>query len=144
MSLNYWKMKTILRSLQKKKNVGGHSTGITPVDIVVIAILRQTLKKQTSLESRFFVLLAYNYIKQEYIFTKLIFIISDGQYILAGSDDGCFFIWDRNTGIVERVLRGDESIVNCLQPHPFTCMLASSGIDSVVRIWSPLPQVQIS
>ncbi len=69
--------------------------------------------------------------------------ISDGQYILAGSDDGCFFIWDRNTGIVERVLRGDESIVNCLQPHPFTCMLASSGIDSVVRIWSPLPQVQI-
>ncbi|KAI9555619.1 hypothetical protein GHT06_018134 [Daphnia sinensis] len=68
------------------------------------------------------------------------FFGDDGQYILAGSDDGCFFIWDRNTGIVERVLRGDESIVNCLQPHPFTCLLASSGIDSVVRIWSPLPQ----
>ncbi|XP_057368390.1 WD and tetratricopeptide repeats protein 1-like [Daphnia carinata] len=68
------------------------------------------------------------------------FFGDDGQYILAGSDDGCFFIWDRHTGIVERVLRGDESIVNCLQPHPFTCMLATSGIDSVVRIWSPLPQ----
>lgn len=68
------------------------------------------------------------------------FFGDDGQYILAGSDDGCFFIWDRNTGIVERVLRGDESIVNCLQPHPFTCLLASSGIDSAVRIWSPLPQ----
>lgn len=73
-----------------------------------------------------------------------IILISDGQYILAGSDDGCFFIWDRNTGIVERVLRGDESIVNCLQPHPFTCLLASSGIDSAVRIWSPLPQVLTS
>ncbi|XP_046437062.1 WD and tetratricopeptide repeats protein 1-like [Daphnia pulex] len=71
------------------------------------------------------------------------FFGNDGQYILAGSDDGCFFIWDRNTGIVERVLRGDESIVNCLQPHPFTCMLASSGIDSVVRIWSPLPQERV-
>lgn len=60
---------------------------------------------------------------------------------MAGSDDGCFFIWDRATGVVERVLRGDESIVNCLQPHPFTCLLASSGIDSVVRLWAPLPHV---
>jgi len=65
---------------------------------------------------------------------------SDGQYILAGSDDGCFFIWDRRTGIVEKILRGDSSIVNCLQPHPFTCLLATSGIDSAVRLWSPLPQ----
>lgn len=76
-----------------------------------------------------------------YVVLTLKYADSDGQYILAGSDDGCFFIWDRHTGIVERVLRGDESIVNCLQPHPFTCMLATSGIDSVVRIWSPLPQV---
>lgn len=27
---------------------------------------------------------------------------------------------------------GDESIVNCLQPHPTQCLLASSGIDSTV------------
>jgi len=68
------------------------------------------------------------------------FFGDDGQYIVAGSDDGCFFIWDRRTGIVEKVLRGDSSIVNCLQPHPFTCLLATSGIDSAVRLWSPLPQ----
>ncbi|CAG7831709.1 unnamed protein product [Allacma fusca] len=62
-----------------------------------------------------------------------------GNYIVAGSDDGKFFIWDKNTSNIVRILVGDESIVNCLQPHPSTCLLATSGIESVVRIWSPLP-----
>ncbi|XP_034181101.2 WD and tetratricopeptide repeats 1 [Osmia lignaria lignaria] len=68
------------------------------------------------------------------------FFGNNGQYIVAGSDDGSFFIWDRNTTNIVRVLRGDERIVNCLQPHPSTCLLATSGIDPVVRLWSPLPE----
>lgn len=60
---------------------------------------------------------------------------------MAGSDDGSFFIWDRNTTNIVRVLRGDERIVNCLQPHPSTCLLATSGIDPVIRLWSPWPEV---
>lgn len=68
------------------------------------------------------------------------FFGSDGQFIMAGSDDGKFFIWDRKTTNIVKVLRGDESIVNCLQGHPTSCTLATSGIDPVVRIWSPLPQ----
>lgn len=65
------------------------------------------------------------------------FFGSKGQYIVAGSDDGSFFIWEKSTTNIVRVLRGDDSIVNCLQPHPSTCMLATSGIDPVVRLWSP-------
>jgi WD and tetratricopeptide repeat-containing protein 1 len=61
----------------------------------------------------------------------------NGQYVVAGSDDGSFFIWDKKTTNIMRVLRGDDSIVNCLQPHPSYCMLATSGIDPVVRLWSP-------
>jgi WD and tetratricopeptide repeat-containing protein 1 len=68
---------------------------------------------------------------------------SQGQYIVAGSDDGSFFIWDRQTTNIMRVLRGDDSIVNCLQPHPSYCLLATSGIDPVVRLWSPRPEVMI-
>ncbi|KOC65400.1 WD and tetratricopeptide repeats protein 1 [Habropoda laboriosa] len=68
------------------------------------------------------------------------FFGNNGQYIVAGSDDGSFFIWDRSTTNIIRVLRGDERIVNCLQPHPSTCLLATSGIDPVVRLWSPLPE----
>ncbi|XP_037079398.1 WD and tetratricopeptide repeats protein 1-like [Pollicipes pollicipes] len=64
----------------------------------------------------------------------------DGQFILAGSDDGTFFIWERQTAAIVRVLRGDATIVNCVQPHPRLCLLASSGIDSCVRLWGPLPE----
>jgi WD and tetratricopeptide repeat-containing protein 1 len=59
---------------------------------------------------------------------------------MAGSDDGKFFIWDRETTNIIKVLQGDDSIVNCLQPHPTTCYLATSGIDPYVRIWSPRPE----
>lgn len=68
------------------------------------------------------------------------FLGSDGQYIVAGSDDGSIFIWDRKTTNSIRILRGDSSIVNCLQPHPVFCLLATSGIEHVVRLWSPRPE----
>jgi len=67
------------------------------------------------------------------------FFGSEGNYIIAGSDDGKFFIWDRKTTNIIKVLQGDDSIVNCLQPHPTTCYLATSGIDPYVRIWAPMP-----
>ena len=62
--------------------------------------------------------------------------------IVAGSDDGRFFVWDKKTANILRVMMGDESIVNCLQAHPFTSMMATSGIESVVRLWAPLPEVR--
>ncbi|KAK6170193.1 hypothetical protein SNE40_018646 [Patella caerulea] len=68
------------------------------------------------------------------------FFGSNGQYIVAGSDDGSFFVWEKETTNIVRVLRGDDSIVNCLQPHPSSCLLATSGIDPVVRLWSPRPE----
>lgn len=62
---------------------------------------------------------------------------NDGQYIMAGSDDGSFFIWDKSTTNLLRVMVGDASIVNCLQPNPQTCLLATSGIDDSIKLWSP-------
>ncbi|KAK3739002.1 hypothetical protein QZH41_001572 [Actinostola sp. cb2023] len=67
------------------------------------------------------------------------FFGSNGQYIVAGSDDGSFFMWNKETTNLVRVLKGDDSIVNCLQPHPSVCLLATSGIDPVIRLWSPRP-----
>jgi len=68
------------------------------------------------------------------------FLGSSGQFIMAGSDDGKFFIWDRKTCNIVKVLVGDDAIVNCLQGHPSAPVLATSGIDPVVRIWEPLPE----
>ena len=69
-------------------------------------------------------------------------VCSKGQYIVSGSDDGSFFIWEKETTNLVRILQGDESIVNCLQPHPSYCFLATSGIDPVVRLWNPRPEVR--
>uniref|UniRef100_A0A336M5V5 CSON010588 protein n=1 Tax=Culicoides sonorensis TaxID=179676 RepID=A0A336M5V5_CULSO len=67
------------------------------------------------------------------------FFGGDGQYIVAGSDDGNLFIWERPTSIIAEILVGDKSILNCVQPHPYQCLLASSGIDHEIRLWSPQP-----
>lgn len=61
----------------------------------------------------------------------------DSNYIVAGSDDGNFFIWERDSGMIASIYQADELIVNCVQPHPHLCMLATSGIDHEVRLWSP-------
>lgn len=68
------------------------------------------------------------------------FFGNDSNYIIAGSDDRNFYIWERSTNLITEVYRGDGNIVNCVQPHPTTCMLATSGIDSTVKIWSPQPE----
>ncbi|RZF34316.1 hypothetical protein LSTR_LSTR016590 [Laodelphax striatellus] len=61
---------------------------------------------------------------------------------MAGSDDGSIYFWERESTNNVRILKGDSSIVNCLQPHPSSCLLASSGIDTTVRLWSPQPEVK--
>ncbi|XP_011500985.1 PREDICTED: WD and tetratricopeptide repeats protein 1-like [Ceratosolen solmsi marchali] len=68
------------------------------------------------------------------------FFGDNGQYIIAGSDEGSFFIWDRSTTNIARILKGDPRIVNCLQPHPSICLLATSGIDPFIKLWSPMPE----
>lgn len=65
----------------------------------------------------------------------------DGKYVCAGSDDGIIFIWDLSTTDIVHAVVGDTSIVNCVQPHSSACFIASSGIDSAVKLWSPLKEV---
>merc|ERR1719245_1651046 len=67
------------------------------------------------------------------------FFGSAGNYIVAGSDEGNFFIWERESTNIAKILIGDDSIVNCLQSHPTSCILATSGIESSVKLWMPQP-----
>lgn len=61
----------------------------------------------------------------------------NGEFIAAGSDDGNFYIWEGDTAKIRAVYHADSAIVNCVQPHPTICMLATSGIDHDIKIWSP-------
>jgi nuclear receptor interaction protein len=61
----------------------------------------------------------------------------DDEYIVSGSDDGNLFIWDRKTTQLVNILEGDGEVVNVAQGHPYETMLAVSGIDHTIKIFSP-------
>uniref|UniRef100_A0A8D8R600 DDB1- and CUL4-associated factor 8 n=1 Tax=Cacopsylla melanoneura TaxID=428564 RepID=A0A8D8R600_9HEMI len=60
------------------------------------------------------------------------------QYVVSGSDDGYIYIWDKNTEAIVNWMRGDDDgVVNCIEGHPDVPVLATSGLDSNVKIWVP-------
>ncbi|KAF2160485.1 hypothetical protein M409DRAFT_29106 [Zasmidium cellare ATCC 36951] len=59
------------------------------------------------------------------------------EYVVSGSDDGNFFIWDKKTSELVNILEGDGEVVNVVQSHPYETMLAVSGIDHTIKIFSP-------
>ncbi|QIW97824.1 hypothetical protein AMS68_003342 [Peltaster fructicola] len=61
----------------------------------------------------------------------------EDEYVVSGSDDGNLFIWDRKTTQLVNVLAGDGEVVNVVQGHPYETMLAVSGIDHTIKIFSP-------
>lgn len=60
----------------------------------------------------------------------------------AGSDDGRVFIFDARTGAPIIALQADDDVANCVAPHPSLPVLATSGIESAVRIWAPKGAMQ--
>lgn len=65
------------------------------------------------------------------------FFGNNDAFIVAGSDDGRAFIWNKVTGKLVNAIVADETILNCVRPHPFDSCLATSGIEDVIRLWSP-------
>ena len=61
----------------------------------------------------------------------------DDEYVVSGSDDGHFFIWDRKTTEVINILEGDGEVVNVVQGHPYEPIIACSGIDSTIKVFGP-------
>ncbi|KAK7591051.1 hypothetical protein V9T40_002664 [Parthenolecanium corni] len=69
------------------------------------------------------------------------------EYVLSGSDDFDLYMWkisdvmksDESSNNEHMVLRGHRSIVNQVRFDPYNCIIASSGVEKVIKIWSPLP-----
>lgn len=91
----------------------------------------------------------------------------DDELVASGSDDGRVFIYCARTGDLVRcepalaflptrarrafgwlmlettpcrVLDADADVANCVQPHPRLPVLATSGIEKVIRTWAPVPE----
>ncbi|MCJ1420061.1 hypothetical protein MMC32_006418 [Xylographa parallela] len=59
------------------------------------------------------------------------------EYVMSGSDSGHLFIWDKKTSQLVNILEGDGEVVNVMQGHPYEPLLAVSGIDHTIKIFSP-------
>lgn len=60
------------------------------------------------------------------------------NFVMSGSDCGHVFVWERDTARLCMLLEADHHVVNCLQPHPYLPILATSGIDYDVKLWAPV------
>ncbi|GBG78376.1 hypothetical protein CBR_g26405 [Chara braunii] len=59
------------------------------------------------------------------------------EYVISGSDCGHIFIWRKKDAKLVQFLKGDMDVVNAVEPHPHTTVLATSGIENNVKIWTP-------
>ncbi|CDR88999.1 uncharacterized protein SPSC_06690 [Sporisorium scitamineum] len=60
------------------------------------------------------------------------------NYVMSGSDDGNWFMWDKLTSEIKGIWRGDTSVVNVMAMHPELPVFAISGIDETVKIFAPI------
>ncbi|KAF5320863.1 hypothetical protein D9619_000906 [Psilocybe cf. subviscida] len=65
------------------------------------------------------------------------FVGPDDQWVVSGSDDGNFFIWDKKSEKLCGVYEGDSTIVNVIEGHPHFPLLAISGIDTSIKLFAP-------
>lgn len=70
-------------------------------------------------------------------FAKEACFMHDGNLVATGGDCGSLFIWHTQSGRLALKMDGDSQIVNCVCPHPFRPLLAVSGIDNDVKMFSP-------
>lgn len=64
------------------------------------------------------------------------------EYVVSGSDCGRLFIWDKKTTQCVNILKGDGEVVNVIQGHPYEPMIACSGIDNTIKIFSADEKMQ--
>ncbi|CAH1262251.1 DCAF8 [Branchiostoma lanceolatum] len=60
------------------------------------------------------------------------------EMVVSGSDCGHIYLWEKETANIVQFLEGDDGgVVNCLEPHPCSAVLATSGLDHDVKVWAP-------
>eukprot|EP00967_Tisochrysis_lutea_P135427 scaffold240352_cov30-Tisochrysis_lutea.AAC.3 len=69
-------------------------------------------------------------------FAKECAFIHDGAFVATGGDCGHLYVWCKQSGELIMRERADGCIVNCVAPHPGLPVLAVSGIDSDIKLFS--------
>lgn len=60
------------------------------------------------------------------------------EFVVSGSDGGHLFFWEKSSCQIVQFLEGDRAgNINCLEPHPYLPVMATSGLDREPKIWAP-------
>jgi WD40 repeat protein len=62
------------------------------------------------------------------------FLGPNDEYVVSGSDDGNWFMWDKKSGVLHDIFEGDGTVVNVIEGHPYLPLAAVSGIDHTVKV----------
>lgn len=68
------------------------------------------------------------------------FLGPDDQWIVSGSNDGNFFVWEKDSATLKGIYEGDGSVVNVIEGHPYFPLVAVSGIDTTVKVCVSCPR----
>ncbi|KAH7352322.1 hypothetical protein KP509_19G039700 [Ceratopteris richardii] len=68
------------------------------------------------------------------------FLGPNSEYVVSGSDCGNIFIWKKKDAELVSLFKGDNQVVNCLEPHPHATVLATSGIEHTAKVWAPISE----
>ncbi|KAK3093824.1 hypothetical protein FSP39_020659 [Pinctada imbricata] len=71
------------------------------------------------------------------------------QYVLSGSDNFNLYVWKIPDDLSEyrcnkephMILRGHRSIVNQVRFNPANHIIISSGVEKIIKVWSPFPMM---
>merc|ERR1712048_424621 len=63
------------------------------------------------------------------------------EFVISGSDCGHAFIWRKSDQKIVNIIRGDGRICNVVQGNPVNCSLVTSGLDSSVKLFTPIKEV---
>jgi len=97
----------------------------------------QCRRKKSSSSGVTFPKQVYTGRRNESTFLKEVSFVGNNSYIATGGDCGNLYIWEKTTGKLVQLLKGDGHVVNGVAPHPFLPLLATCGIDSEGKVFSP-------
>ncbi|ESQ37946.1 hypothetical protein EUTSA_v10028762mg [Eutrema salsugineum] len=102
---------------------------------ILVATLDSTLKLSNYATGKF--LKVYTGHTNKVFCITSAFSVTNGKYIVSGSEDNCVYLWDLQHRTILQRLEGHTDAVISVSCHPVQNAIASSGnhLDKTIRIW---------